>query len=283
MSRYLVFALALVLAAGSIRAGTVTLSGTCPGNVLESNAFFTLSNSGNDTAFNLALTLHVLGAGISNETYHLTHLNGTNKNTKYSNTTAEINITQPSATVSGSYPGYMGVAYEQGTDYFTAVFPCIFSFRGPTTPDVYMSTNVTENGGGDYTIFVSALNPGATEIDSNVSVIIPPTFTILPAETQKLSLAPNTQKNVSFHVSAPAGSAASYSAAVAVEYVEGGEGYAQVSKFVLTPSASQQLNIATMALYAAILAVALLIALLVYVAVVKGGKKVPEGTSPPAA
>ena len=262
---HLLGALALLLILGSARAGTVTLSGTCPGNTMEGNAFFTLVNSGNDTPYGLTITLHVLGAGLANATYHLKSLP--------SSTAAEVNVTLPNLTVVGTYPGYFDVTYLQGSDHFTAVFPCEFGFVNATISSLYLTPSVTDNGGGNFTINVSVANGGASKVDAELFMILPPTFSGGSRASKSLTLAPLAQENMSFSVAAPAGSAASYSAAVAAVYVEGGKGYASMSKFVIAPKASQPVNFGTLAFIAAIVVVVALLALMVYVAVIKRGKK----------
>ena len=167
----------------------------------------------------------------------------------------------------GTYAGYIDVAYQQGTQWFTAVFPCFFSFGNSTPRRIYLTPTVTDEGGGKFLVDVSVFNGGASEVEANVSLILPPTFDNASGRHQTISLNPDAQRNLSFVISMPAGSVASYTAAVAASFSEGGLGYASLKNFVISPLKSQQTNFGTIALIASLVAVSALLVRFVYVSI----------------
>ncbi len=261
------FAFALLAVLGSACAGTVTLTGSCPNRVLNGTAFFNLTNSGNDTAFRLTIVPRIPAAQPAEPAYSLDEL--------APGSAAAFNITLANVTGSGTYAGYLDVAYQQGTDYFTAVFPCTFSFRNATSSSVYLTPAVAEEGNGTVVVGVSAFNGGASEVRANVSLILPPSLSLESYGSAILVLPPGAQRNVSFSVGPPSPQA-SYSAAVSASYEAGGLEHASLATFVISPGKSQPVNFGTVALGAAAVAVAALLALLLRSRMGKRGKK-PAG------
>lgn len=165
MREYLPFAFALIVLSGYACAGTVTLTGSCPNRALNGTAFFNLSNSGNDSAYRLTIVPRIPTALTEYATYNLDDLPP--------DSTGVFNMTLVNVTGRGTYAGQVDVAYEQGTDYFTAVFPCTFSFRNATSSSVYLTPTVVNEGDGTVLVRVSVFNGGASEADMNVSLILP--------------------------------------------------------------------------------------------------------------
>jgi hypothetical protein len=257
------FAFALFILFGSAFAGTVTLTGSCPNRVLNGTAFFNLSNSGNDSAYRLTVVPRIPTARTKYAAYNLSVL--------APGATGAFNMALASATGRGTYAGQVDVAYQQGNEYFTAVFPCTFSFRNATASSVYLTPTVIDEGNGTVLVRVSVFNGGATEVNANVSLILPPSLSVASALNIAQDLRPNAQSNVSFYVNPPPAQA-SYSAAVAASYDSGGMGYASLSTFAISPGKSQPINIGTAALGAAAAAVCALLVLLVRSSLKKGGR-----------
>jgi len=261
---YLSLALALLVLSGSARAGTVTLTGSCPDRVLNGTAFFNLSNSGNDTPYGLTVVPHIPNAQTANGTYSLSELPP--------GPAARFNMTLSNVTGRGTYVGYFDVAYQQGgSDFFTAVFPCKFSFRKATVSSLYLSPTVLDLSNGTVLVRVALLNGGASEVDSDVSLILPSSLSNASYGDQALSLAPGVQENVSFYVRIPS-SDASYSAAVAAGYEAGGLSYASLSSFTISSGGARQVNFGTVALAAAVAATGALLVLLALVSMRKKRK-----------
>lgn len=247
------FAFALFVLFGSACAGTVTLTGSCPNRVLNGTAFFNLSNSGNDSAYRLTILPRIPTARTQYATYNLAEL--------APGSSAQFNMTLVNATGQGTYAGQVDVAYQQGTDFFTAVFPCTFSFRAAPASSVYLTPSLSYGSGGTVLVRVAVFNGGASQVDANVSLILPPSLSAAPGNVS-LILPPEAQRNVSFQVGTPSAQA-SYSAAAAAGYESGGLAHASLATFVISPSASQPLNLGTASLGIAAVAVVALLALLV--------------------
>jgi hypothetical protein len=263
------FAFALLAILGSACAGTVTLTGSCPNRVLNGTAFFNLSNSGNDSAYRLTVVPRIPTAQTGYASYNLTEL--------APGSAAQFNMTLVNATGRGTYAGQVDVAYQQGTDFFTAVFPCTFSFRAAPASSVYMTPSLSHESNGTVLVRVAVFNGGASQVEANVSLILPPSLSAAPGNVS-LVLPPEAQRNVSFQVSTPSAQA-SYSAAAAAGYESGGLAHASLATFVISPSVSQPVNPGTVSLGIAAVAVMALLVLLVRSSMKKRRNK-PAATQP---
>jgi hypothetical protein len=232
--------------------------------VLNGTAFFNLSNSGNDSAYQLTIVPHIPTARTAYAAYNLGVLPP--------RSVGRFNMTLASAAGRGTYAGRFDVTYQQGTDYFTAVFPCLFSFRNATSSSVYLTPNVTDEENGTVLVRVSILNGGASEVDANVSLILPPSISAVSGGNTTLDLSPDIKTNVSFYVSTPS-SQASYAAAVVASYESGGLGYASLSTFIISSGKSQPVNFGTATLWAALVVIVVLLVLLIRSYLRKRGKR----------
>ena len=113
---FVAFIIILPLTFGALNAGTVSLTGTCSHSLGNNTVLFSLENSGNDSAYNVHVLPSIEGEG--QRTYNL----GTLEPKGYLYT--YVNITNISAM--GTYADYFTVAYQQDTQSFVAVFPCLF-------------------------------------------------------------------------------------------------------------------------------------------------------------
>jgi len=121
MSRLTGCVLTLILLIGIASAGTVTLSGGCPPAVISNNAIsFSLSNSGNDSAFNLVLTPFIQTAESVNSSYAINSLGP--------GASAIVNVSVKNIREPGTSGAYFILEYQQGSAVFAAVFPCLVHF-----------------------------------------------------------------------------------------------------------------------------------------------------------
>lgn len=225
MNRVLYLVVALALLFGSTQAGTVILSGTCTGAVSNNNFTFTLANSGNDSAVNLVLVPYLSGAIAKNSVYNLPSI-GENSTTEF-----EVNFSRSG--LEGTYSDYFILGYEQGSGQeFSALFPCLASVGKRTISEVYATTNVT-NKGKVQEVNVSLFNNGPQVLQADVSLLLPPAIAQSSQTNLSITLTPFAQKSLNFSVKTPP-SGESYSAAVGIQYVSGGEHYASQSIFVVS-------------------------------------------------
>lgn len=260
MRGHALFAFALLAVFGAASAGTVTLTGSCPAVVLGGTAFFNLSNSGNDTAYSVAISPRIPGAQTADAVYSLAELTP--------GSTDQVSMTLANVTGVGTYAGYLDVAYRQGSDQFTAVFPCTFSFRNASYSNVHLTTAVVEEGAASL-VKVSALNGGASAVQANVSLLLPPAFASASNESRSVALPPGIPVNVSFDIGMPESPQASYGAAAAASYEINGLGYASIAQFSIPVGNAQPVNFGLLALMAAFAAIAVLIVRLIYISFAK--------------
>ncbi|MGI0141053.1 MAG: hypothetical protein ACREBF_00150 [Candidatus Micrarchaeales archaeon] len=202
--------IAIVLLLGIANAGTVTLTASCstnlqPGNVLN----FSIINTGNDTAYNLLFTPMIHGAQPENQTYTLTSLSP--------NVKTLIPVELVNRTRTGTYVDSFTLAYQQGTQTFTALFPCMVNLGQPTTSGVYLNVNTT-SGNGMATVNVSVFNGVQNDFTVNVSALVPPSISFASAPNYIVQIGPYQTKHVVFALTYPQG-VASYGGAIVSHYI----------------------------------------------------------------
>ncbi len=220
--------LVFILVIGMVSAGTVTLSGGCTPTVINSNTItFTLSNSGNDSAFNMVLTPFIQTAQATNSTYSINSLGPGGS--------ATINVSVTKVGEPGTSGAYFVLEYQQGTSVFAAVFPCLVHFFSASSSAVLLTENSTVYKNGTALAKVTAINEAGIPIAANVSLVIPPSFSYLSSKFHVVNLTSFGSANVTFALSYPAGQVASYSAAAFVHYLQNGTSYAYFIPFVIKP------------------------------------------------
>ncbi len=246
---------ALLLLIGIASAGTVTLTGTCGTYSPSSKTInFTLSNSGNDSAYNLVITPTI-------------------PNTQTANGVSAINNLGPSARVVASFnitnilrrgtvPAYFTVAYQQGSEVFTAVFPCTMSLLNSTSSQVLLTTN-SSIVNGNATVKIKVFNAGTVPVTANVSLILPPSFTYQSVRYSQVTLAQYQTANVTFSLSAPVGSQSSYSVAAAASYLQGNLSHASLVTFIIRPPQQVTAGVGSLLLLGVGVVVAAVIVLIV--------------------
>ncbi|MGA3020652.1 MAG: hypothetical protein ABSD68_01740 [Candidatus Micrarchaeales archaeon] len=254
MDRFALCFVSLLFIFGIVSAGTVTLTGSCK-TIISNNATanFSLLNSGNDTAFNLVITPFIVGVQQQQKAYTISSLGPGSEKSIDANFTG---IKQ-----SGTYGGYFYAAYQQGSDVFMAVFPCLLSFFRQTQTQVLLSSNTTLGANGDATVRISAFNEGADSLEMLINLVVPPTFTYNGSEHYSLTLAPYQRGNVTFRLKVPSGQA-SYSAAAFISYSKGNLSFASSSTFVIAAQSQTSAKLSSLIPDLAILAIVIVLILI---------------------
>ncbi|MCL5239697.1 MAG: hypothetical protein M1286_04505 [Candidatus Marsarchaeota archaeon] len=260
MSRTAICVFLLLAISGLASAGTVTLNGECLVRNVSSNSIaFSLSNSGNDSAYSLVLTPVIQGSQSVVGAYTANLLG------PLSNVTFALNFTN--ITERGEHPAYMLLAYQQGTSVFTATFPCVIPFGNTTVSKVLISSNVTPLSNGTFAIRVGAFNEGSQPVVANVLLALPPSFTYADQDSYHVDLAPYAVQNVTFVVTPPGySSQASFGSAAFATYSLDNLSYTSMDPFtvVIAPPGALAGPILFYAAGAAIVAVLALILLSVW-------------------
>ncbi len=228
--------MAVILALGLANAGTVTLTGTCNKTSNVNVVNFTLSNSGNDTAESLLLSPMFVSASPANRTYALSALGPSQSHL--------FTLPLSNVTANGGYTDYFILSYEQGTSAFTAVFLCSLDFGAAPASQLYVTTNVTQGTGSDL-VNVSVFNGGASAIDSNVTLVIPPAFLYLSSVSSSVRIGPYQTAHVAFNLSLPSSGQEFYQGGAVASYTSNGEHYSSLEIFTLSDLPQSAQTIAT--------------------------------------
>ncbi len=269
----LIALLAMAIIVVPASAGTVTLSGACGSNLINSSAnytTFTLSNLGNQTATQLLVVPRLGGGTPANASQSIASL------APGQNTTMTFHFSSTSAP--GSYAGSYSVTYTQGPATFFTVFPCVLDF-GKAAASLIRIYNISWSGSS---LSMMVINLGQSPVYANVTVILPQTFSAYPKNTT-VYLNGSSPSRVSFAVSHPSSSGATYEIAAAASYLSSGVHYASLQLYTLAfpaPGSSTQSGLLSSpyAPYILIVAViAVLVALIIFAAIRKRRKaKEPE-------
>ena len=246
----------LILLVQLAAAGTVTFTGTCGNYVPSSGTLgFRLSNSGNDSAYNLVLTPHIQNAQITNSIYTVSNLGPASS--------ASLNISISKLLQKGVAVVYFTAAYQQSSSVFTAVFPCLVSFVNVTTSQVLLSANSSVSSNNNATAKVRVFNAGTTPVSVNVSLILPPTFTYRSSGFSVVSLGPYQVTNVTFSLGFPVGTQAAYAVGVAGSYSAGNLSYSSLATFIMQSPKQATASLGSLLIWAATAVVTVVILLLI--------------------
>ena len=116
-------------------AGTVILTGSCNATLVNSSIVFSLSNSGNDSAYNLIISPIVEGATPLNTSYSM--------NVLAPGQTKTIYVKLTNFGLNGSYVDAFYVTYQQGFSFFSAVFPCLVYINKLAVSPIYEVVGTT--------------------------------------------------------------------------------------------------------------------------------------------
>ncbi len=226
--RYVYVMLSLFFAFGILHAGTVSLTGTCTHALGSNTVAFGLANSGNDSAYSVHVLPSVEGAELANYTYYLGTVGPKHSVSTY------VNLTN--VTAIGTYADYFTVEYQQGSQVFVALFPCLLDFKVPADSNIILSYNITYAGDED-TIAITALNAGGSAINATLYPVLPPAFLFVSDSSAHVHMEPLMSSVARFTVK-PEGSGAAYSGAVASSYSTSGIHYASLSTLVISEKSS---------------------------------------------
>ncbi len=212
---------------GVAYAGTVTLTGTCTYLQRQGMINFTIANSGNDTAYSMAVIPFIKNARADPAYYTIRSLGPGQSN--------ESDISLGNITMDGSYVDYFLVGYQQGSQSFFSVFPCMVNFgRTAVSLVQIIGANVTSSQGA-YNITAEMINEGHGPIDANVTIILPPTFAFANGSSRVLELAPLKIGYVKFGLEGQGG-IVSVQGVISAQYIEGNESYSAMRVISIVPN-----------------------------------------------
>jgi hypothetical protein len=256
MNRFALYFISLLFILNVVSAGTVTLTVSCrPISSNSTTTNFSLLNSGNDTAFNLVITPFIFGAQPLQKTYPINSLGP--------NSQISMNVSFAGIKQSGAYGGYFYAVYQQGSDIFTAVFPCLFSFFKQTQSQVLISSNTTVGADGNAIVKISAFNEGTDSLETLIQLVVPPTFTYNGSENHSLTLAPYQKGNATFRLKIPGGQA-SYTAAAFASYSKDNLSYASLSTFVISAQGETSSKLSTLFFDLVMAAIVIVLLLIIF-------------------
>lgn len=200
-----------------VAASTVTLSGSCPGKIINTTAgtvLFNLSNSGNGAATGMSIQPSGQGMMQSNALFIQTLAPGSSYLGRFL-----INATG----MHGSYAENFAVAYSQDSSSFSTFFPCTV-YVG-TAPESAVFANTVYYGRTLRSDIMSGYNG---TLNLSVLAVLPYGFyTKMPV--RNVTLVPYGSANITFNMTLPGYSSASLPAALEVSYSAGGTHYAYIS------------------------------------------------------
>ena len=244
-------------------AGTVTLTGSCNATLVNSSIVFSLSNSGNDSAYNLIISPIVGGATPINTSYAISVLPPGQTKTLF------IKLTNFG--LNGSYVDSFYVTYQQGFSFFSAVFPCLVFINKLAVSPIYevVGTTPLKNM---VIVNVSLFNAARTPINGTVSLVIPPTLPFLSNKSYEFTLQPYTNETFTFKLKSP-NNGASYSSAAVASFTMSNLHYSSMATFAITPYVAKGGLLSPLEITTVIIAIILLIALFLLARSIKNKKR----------
>ncbi len=236
-------------------AGTVTLTGTCQhvdsGNYIS----FSLSNSGNDTAYNIRILPYISKATINNSGYQINSLGPEDS--------SSIKIGLSNVSAFGTYVDYIDALYQQDSSIFAAVFPCQVNFGENAGSNLIISYSESSKG-YYYQINVTAVNAGRYGVDANFSLILPPGLTY-SGNGARINIGPLSSKSVDFTIYMNK-TGVSYSGAAVASYIENNTEHAAMTGIVLATPSPETFSIGEEMLIAVVAVVAIFAVLIARIA-----------------
>ncbi|MDE1833615.1 MAG: hypothetical protein KGH58_04320 [Candidatus Micrarchaeota archaeon] len=248
-------AAAILLLSGTAFGSTVTLTGSCPFAVVNStnpSIAFNLSNSGDGVASALTVSPIIKGALTYNSSIYLSELLPGQSSTMH---VQASNLTAP-----GDYVDYFVTRYSQGDQTFVTVFPCLAAMQSASQSMVDIS-NVTTKG---RTVSVSLYNGAAYPVNVSAALEVPPSFNVDRPTTDVL-MQPGSGASVSFNISVPQYTNATFPISFSASYSNNGIHYSELRVVDYStspqpvPGSPIRLNIAEIGFMVAIVAVLCLI------------------------
>ncbi len=175
-------------------ATTVSLTGSCYSNVLNSTSntiYFKLVNSGNSAAVNLNVFPSMNGARVINHNIYFQSI-------KPGNTSMAFHLNKFS--IPGGYVGVINIKYNQGTSTVFSLFPCFYYIGRQSNVKVSILNTSIRNARKNFeNINVSVLNFGTDTIKVIIKPFSPVNFNITP-KSQSITVGPGEKVNSSFSV-----------------------------------------------------------------------------------
>ena len=244
-------------------AGTVTLTGSCNATLVNSSIVFSLSNSGNDSAYNLIISPLVEGATLLNTSYPI--------NVLAPGQTKTIYVKLTNFGLNGSYVDAFYVTYQQGFSFFSAVFPCLVYINKPTVSPIYEVVRTTPLK-NMVIVNVSLFNAARTPLNGTISLIVPPTLSFISNKSYGFTLQPYTNESFTFKLQSP-NNGASYSSAAVASFNMSNLHYSSMATFSITSYVANSTLLSPLEITAAVIAIILLMALFILARSIKNKKR----------
>ncbi|MEM3212245.1 MAG: CARDB domain-containing protein [Candidatus Micrarchaeaceae archaeon] len=218
---FILFASVLLL--GSALASTVVLTGTCSGIVKNNTMYFLLANSGNGTAYSVTVSPYIADATVIGN-YSASKLTP--------GSSANFSIRLANVTAKGSYGAYFIVAYQQGTQFFTALFPCLLYFGNVTaTSQLSISSTFRAINYSSGIVNVTLFNEKASNVSATVRLIVPPVIGIVGPAQKEMLLSPYNQSELHFYVNIERAQGASFTGMATAWYMHNDVNFSTISIF----------------------------------------------------
>jgi len=244
-------------------AGTVTLTGSCNATLVNSSIVFSLSNSGNDSAYNLIISPIIEGATPLNTSYAISMLPP--------GQTKTLSVKLTNFGLNGSYVDAFYVTYQQGFSFFSAVFPCLVYINKPTVSPIYEVVRVTPLK-NMVIVNVSLFNAARTPVNGTISLVVPPTLSFISNKSYGFTLQPYTNESFTFKLQSP-NNGASYSSAAVASFNMSNLHYSSMATFSITPYIAKGGLLSSLEITAIIIVIILLIALFLLARSIKNKKR----------
>ena len=185
-----------------------------------------------------------------------------------------VNISN--VTEQGVSAGYFLAMYQQGSQVFSALFPCIYALGTRTQSQIFIMPNTTVSSNGNATVKVAVINAVPTApVIVNVSLMLPPAFTYFGAKSYLLDVNSSVPRIVTFNLYFNPSGQSAYTVAATASYSENGISHATLSTFVLSTPAPATGTFALLLEITAVIAVLAVLALIAVSVFRKGRKSAP--------
>ncbi|MGC9157218.1 MAG: CARDB domain-containing protein [Candidatus Micrarchaeia archaeon] len=225
-------------------AGTVVLTGSCKTLVLNNTLNFSLSNSGNDSAYSVIVNPYISGAQV---------VGNYSTNLLSPGSTFNFSIKLANVTAKGTYVDYIIVAYQQGTSFFSVFFPCWLEFGVPATSELFVATTPYYVNNSVELVNVTLMNGGEKSVDANVSLLLPPGVHAVGPSHYQLMLSPANTSHLQFKIDIKGLSGVSLTGAVYASYYLNNISFAtRPDVFLIAPMPAKHYPISLLILYGAV-------------------------------
>lgn len=245
-----------MLACTAYAIGTVTLTGTCQSNLNHNGSInFSIANSGTESASSVVLQSYYAFSNKLTGTYLAAQIRPDNA--------ALFDINSSIGNNTGSFAYYFLVTYQQGTQMFTVVFPCVVQNHGTHLTLVSIS-NVTVRDINSTTAKVtgSIYSFSSNTISGNITLILPPELERNGSRISGFVVNPYQYHNFTLYSNLPSQNN-TYSGAVALEYSSNGTTYSSVSIIKIISYSAGQDQLKGYLVQAAIIAIIVILLLLI--------------------